>query len=260
MRKDCPSKWNRRILDIRLWLQGRPGGAAEGGGVPHDDRRHGETWSPSSLEESSGRNYDQVRSILTSRLSRNCRADWKLLLEDYVAGVDYPVSLFYKEILAVYPNVKVLLTERDPVKWYESVKGSILRVNTIQISWPQSFLSRVLGLYHQNRLPYEISCYSKDGLAPGKTVLKYSIKAWTLAGLYEAVLGGKESAVKFYEDHVREVKRTVPPQQLLVFQVKEGWAPLCEFLNLPQPDTPFPRVNDTSTMLLVGRWSSSFSF
>ena len=177
-----------------------------------------------------------------------------------MAGVDYPVSLFYKEILAVYPNVKVLLTERDPVKWYESVKGSILRVNTIQISWPQSFLSRVLGLYHQNRLPYEISCYSKDGLAPGKTVLKYSIKALTLAGLYEAVLGGKESAVKFYEDHVREVKRTVPPQQLLVFQVKEGWAPLCEFLNLPQPDTPFPRVNDTSTMLLVGRLSSSFSF
>ena len=61
-----------------------------------------------------------MRSILTSRLSRNCRADWKLLLEDYVAGVDYPVSLFYKEILAVYPNVKVLLTERDPVKWYKS--------------------------------------------------------------------------------------------------------------------------------------------
>ena len=89
-----------------------------------------------------------------------------------MAGVDYPVSLFYKEILAVYPNVKVLLTERDPVKWYENVKGSILKVNTIQISWPQSFLSRVLGLYHQNRLPYEISCYSKDGVAPGKRLIK----------------------------------------------------------------------------------------
>ena len=64
---------------------------------------------------------------------------------------------------------------------------------------------------------------------------------------------GEETAVKFYEDHVREVKQTVPPQQLLVFQVKQGWKPLCEFLGVPEPDIPFPRVNDTSTMLMVGR-------
>merc|ERR1712066_586911 len=60
------------------------------------------------------------------------RADWDLILQDYVAGLDYPVSLFYKEIMQVHPNVKVLLTERDPVKWYQSVRDSILKVNTIQ--------------------------------------------------------------------------------------------------------------------------------
>ena len=97
-----------------------------------------------------------------------CREDWQQVLEDYVAGGDYPVSLFYKEILEVYPDVKVLLTERDPVKWYESVKGSILKVNMIQISWPQSLLSRVLGLYEENRLPYEISKHSKTGSTLGK--------------------------------------------------------------------------------------------
>lgn len=155
-----------------------------------------------------------------------------------MAGLDYPVSLFYKEILKVQPEVKVLLTERDPVSWYRSVRDSILKVNTIQISWPQTWLSRLLGLYQQNRLPYEITKHSK---VPGQL------------GLYDAVIAGEETAVKFYEDHVKEVKRTVPHHQLLVFQVKQGWKPLCQFLNVPEPDIPFPRVNDTSTMLMVGR-------
>ena len=73
------------------------------------------------------------------------------------------------------------------------------------------------------------------------------------AGLYQAVLAGEEAAVQFYEEHVREVRRTVPPHQLLVFNVKQGWRPLCQFLEVPEPVTPFPRVNDTSSMLLVGR-------
>ena len=71
--------------------------------------------------------------------------------------------------------------------------------------------------------------------------------------MYEAIEAGEEAAVRFYEDHVREVKRIVPPERLLCFQVKEGWKPLREFLNVPEPSDPFPRVNDTSTMLLVGR-------
>ena len=74
-----------------------------------------------------------------------------------------------------------------------------------------------------------------------------------ITAMYEAVEAGEEAAVRFYEDHVREVKRVVPATQLLCFQVKQGWSPLCEFLNVPEPSGPFPRVNDTSTMLLVGR-------
>merc|ERR1711990_1427828 len=48
------------------------------------------------------------------------------------------------------------------------------------------------------------------------------------------------------EDHVREVKQTVPPQQLLVFQVKQGWKPLCQFLGVPELDIPFPRVDNVA--------------
>ena len=56
------------------------------------------------------------------------RKGWKTLLDEYAGGVDYPVSHFYKEILEVYPDAKVVLTVRDPVKWYQSVKESILHV------------------------------------------------------------------------------------------------------------------------------------
>jgi Sulfotransferase domain len=32
-----------------------------------------------------------------------------------------------------------------------------------------------------------------------------------------------------------------------VWEVTEGWEPLCRFLDVPAPDTPFPRLNDAET-------------
>jgi hypothetical protein len=51
------------------------------------------------------------------------------------------------------------------------------------------------------------------------------------------------NAAQRYHD---EVKRTVPADRLLVWSVEEGWEPLCEFLDVPVPDTPFPRLNDSA--------------
>jgi len=44
--------------------------------------------------------------------------------------------------------------------------------------------------------------------------------------------------------HIDAVKAAIPADRLLVYQVKEGWAPLCAFLGLPEPAEPFPRSND----------------
>ena len=49
-----------------------------------------------------------------------------------------------------------------------------------------------------------------------------------------------------YSAHNDAVKSTIPDDRLLVFEVKDGWAPLCEFLGVPVPDEPFPRTNDRS--------------
>ena len=58
------------------------------------------------------------------------------------------------------------------------------------------------------------------------------------------LLAGEDDCIKFYEEHVDEVKANVPPEKLLVFNVKEGWEPLCSFLDLPVPSVPFPNLND----------------
>merc|ERR1712241_325650 len=72
-------------------------------------------------------------------------------------------------------------------------------------------------------------------------------------GMFGAVEEGKETAVKFYEEHVAEVKKVVPEEKLLVWEVKEGWGPLCKFLGVAEPCTPFPRVNDTAEILTARR-------
>ena len=64
--------------------------------------------------------------------------------------------------------------------------------------------------------------------------------------MFQVIEEGEEASLKFYNDWVEEVKNTVPEERLLIFSVKEGWEPLCKFLDLPIPDQPFPRTNDTN--------------
>lgn len=55
---------------------------------------------------------------------------------------------------------------------------------------------------------------------------------------------------KAFEAHNSHIKDIVPPENLLVYHVKDGWEPLCEFLGRKPPldgnghVVPFPRGND----------------
>lgn len=55
----------------------------------------------------------------------------------------------------------------------------------------------------------------------------------------------RDHLIRRLREHNEEVRRTSPASRLLVFDVKEGWDPLCNFLARPVPDTPFPHINDT---------------
>ena len=67
-------------------------------------------------------------------------------------------------------------------------------------------------------------------------------------GVFEAIDKGEDVSVKFYKDWVENVKNYVPNDRLLVFDVKEGWDPLCKFLDVPVPNAPFPWENDAAKL------------
>ena len=66
--------------------------------------------------------------------------------------------------------------------------------------------------------------------------------------MFDAISEGKEASVAYFNNWVDEVKRTVPKEKLLIFSVKEGWGPLCKFLDAPIPEVPFPNTNDSAQM------------
>ena len=58
----------------------------------------------------------------------------------------------------------------------------------------------------------------------------------------------RDHLIRRFNEHIAEVRETIPAERLLVFEVAEGWSPLCEFLSLPEPEEEFPRVNDTEAV------------
>ncbi|MCB0009223.1 MAG: hypothetical protein KDE04_22315 [Anaerolineales bacterium] len=156
------------------------------------------------------------------RAGRGESVDFAALLAGYQAGVDYPVANFYRELMATFPEAKVLLSVRDPQAWYDSTLETIYQMHFL----PRWF-RRVNPLFDRFLAMVELIVWD---------------------GLFEGRFEEKERALAIFADHVAEVKTTVPPEKLLVFDVREGWEPLCAFLEVPVPDQPFPHVNDRQVL------------
>ena len=158
--------------------------------------------------------------------------DWDGLLGGYEAAVDWPACTFYEELLQRHPDARVLLSVRDPERWYESTRDTIYQISKITAS---SRLSRAVfafvGLF-VSRI-FEIGRMGNEIIWQG-----------TFDGRFE----DRSHAIEVFVRHNEEVKRRVPAEKLLVFEVKEGWRPLCEFLGVAEPDKPFPRLNDAAQM------------
>ena len=166
-------------------------------------------------------------------------ANWKEFInaEGLSASVDFPMSLYWRDLMKMYPNAKVLLTVRDPVKWYQSVRNTIRKGCAFMQESVFAAPLRMIGLL--KRKPIGPALYTCT--APTYLGAKYP------QGLFGAIDGGEETAVRFFNDWKEQVMAEVPADRLLVFEVKQGWEPLCKFLGVPQPETPFPHTNDTKS-------------
>lgn len=164
-------------------------------------------------------------------MHKNRTTDFDAMLDSYSAAVDFPGSLYYKELMEKYPDAKIVLTVRDPEKWYTSCRNTIYNL-------PKGFkklMMRTVGLFKPDvKHVSEVFDYVEDAV-------------WS--GLFKGKFEDKDLAIKIFNKWTEEVKKTVPPERLLVFEVAQGWQPLCEFLNKPVPSTAFPKVNDTAEFL-----------
>jgi hypothetical protein len=153
---------------------------------------------------------------------------WDRIFDGFQSTVDWPGGYFYKELMDVYPDAKVLLSVRDAEKWERSMRQTVWAVRNgeslirllssaqahVNPQW-QAFLNMIDRLVWQG----------KGTFADG-----HELPEQLIAGMNR---------------HNEEVKATVPPERLLVWSVTEGWEPLCDFLELPVPEEPFPHVNDS---------------
>ena len=58
-------------------------------------------------------------------------------------------------------------------------------------------------------------------------------------------LGDRTHALAIYRDHITAIQDAIAPDRLLTYNVAEGWAPLCAFLDVGVPDEAFPLTNTT---------------
>ncbi len=149
--------------------------------------------------------------------TRDEPVDWHSLYRGYRASVDWPSCNFWEIQLRAFPNARVVLSERDPERWYESV------MNTI---YPSSLKARE---------------------ADDPVIRRHAEMVFELIweGTFHGRVENREHAIDVYLAHNEYVKKQAPPEQLLVFEASQGWEPLCRFLEVPAPDQPFPRVNST---------------
>ncbi|MGB0522590.1 MAG: sulfotransferase family protein [Flammeovirgaceae bacterium] len=164
-------------------------------------------------------------------LHKTGKTNWSEFFSGFNSTVDYPTCLYYDQLLQENPAAKVILTERDPEKWYESVYQTIYR-------------GKPKGFKDITRLVKNL-IFSKDMRKVAPVFMHNDTLIWN--GQFKGKFEDKQAAIEIYLQHNEQVKKTVPAEQLLVFQVTEGWQPLCTFLGEPTPDIPFPRSHQRET-------------
>jgi hypothetical protein len=155
------------------------------------------------------------------------RVDWSEVFDGWESTVDWPGCTFWEEISETYPDAPVLLSVREPEAWYRSC------LRTIHAAKAAAQAGEMDGGVEDPPPPEVMAMIGK--LIWGNTF-----------GGYERFLD-KEHAIRVFEQHNESVKAKVPADRLLVYDVTEGWEPLCVFLGVEAPGEPMPHLNDTDS-------------
>lgn len=145
---------------------------------------------------------------------------WDRVFHRWGAVLDYPACFFWKELMAAYPDAKVVLTThpKGSGAWYDSTAATIH-------AEPEAKNASAYGLEF-NRMMERL--------------------VWT--GVFGGQFDDREATIATYEAHNQAVRDGVPAERLVDYQVNQGWGPICAALDIPVPDRPFPNSNSRSEM------------
>jgi hypothetical protein len=150
---------------------------------------------------------DQKR--LWRALAGGANPGWEALFAGFNSCLDWPSAHYWRELVELYPEAKVVLTYRSPESWWASFEKTILQ-----------------------------------GIAQSKEMESLGIVL-----VRDQVFGGRPGdrahALALYEANVAAVKEKVPASRLLVHNLGDGWEPLCRHLGVPVPASPSPSRNAT---------------
>ncbi len=141
--------------------------------------------------------------------------DWHQVFDGYRSQVDWPGARYWRELAATFPDAKVILTVREPQGWFDSVQATI---------WP---VMEARGRHENAHMNALAEMAYRTIVVP----------------IFGGRLNERDHAIRVFEAHIAEVQATIPADRLLTFDVAEGWQPLCDFLGVDVPDTPFPKTN-----------------
>lgn len=173
---------------------------------------------------------DTTRAAGWSELTRGGEADLTSMLEGFESAVDWPACAYWEQIAKEFPDAKIVLTVRDPDSWYRSMQE-------MQRSGGEVFGSA-----------------ANDPAASAETraaMLRLGdlVNRVIWFGTFRGRFANAEHAKKVFTEHNQYVQEVVPADRLLVFRAEQGWGPLCEFLEVPEPvGKPFPRLNDIDAL------------
>jgi hypothetical protein len=140
--------------------------------------------------------------------------DWAPVFDGYKACVDWPGGGVWESILAANPDAVVLLSTRESAEvWWKSASGTIF-----------------LGMGGRD-VPADDAWYEM-----AMAMMNRFTPHWQEEGPAKAA----------YEAHNAHVRATVPKDRLIDWQAADGWGPICERLDLPVPEEPFPLTNTSA--------------
>jgi hypothetical protein len=154
--------------------------------------------------------------------------DWDAIFAGYESTVDWPGSYYYRELKERYPDAKILLSVRSGESWAKSMIATI-----------SSFLYGDSLMHHLSMARACIDPLWRDYSPMMK-------RMWRESGLIpEGCAFDADVLARQMERYNAQVQDDF--DDVLVWTPGDGWGPICELLDVPVPDAPFPHMNDSAS-------------